>query len=262
MITRFAPTPSGYLHIGNAVNAQLVAWLAEAHGGTVALRIDDMDAARFRHEYLHDIFDVLRWLGIEWQLGPSDARDVQARQSLPRRTAYYRAELAAAGDRGLEIYACRCSRSQLAGPPTGGCPGGCRTAGHEYVAGETALRARIPDAVAPEVGDVVLWRRDDLPAYHLASVIDDRDLGVTHVVRGEDLRASTAIQVHLAPFLDAASFAGAEFVHHRLLTDAGGAKLSKSTLVSGPMPRTAGLRDAVAQAAVGLGADVGITPPQ
>lgn len=261
MITRFAPTPSGYLHIGNAVNALLVAWLARAHGGRVALRIDDIDVARFRHEYLSDVFDVLQWLGIEWEVGPSDAEDFVARHSLRGRTTSYRAELAAAGDRGLELYACRCSRSQLTGPPTGGCPGGCRSDGHDYVVGETAIRARVPDDVCPQIGDVVLWRRDDLPAYHLASIIEDRDLGVTHVVRGEDLRDSTAIQVHLAPFFDAASFAGAVFVHHRLLADASGAKLSKSTLVSGPMTRTPELRDAIAQAAAELGGGVGITPP-
>lgn len=267
MITRFAPTPSGFLHIGNAVNALLVSWFARTHGGTLALRIDDMDVARYRPEYLRDMFDLLQWLGVEWQLGPTDESSFESRHSLRGRTAYYRAELAAAGDRGLELYACRCSRSQLAGPPTGGCPGGCRNAAHDHVVGETAIRARIPADVCPEVGDVVLWRRDDLPAYHLASIIEDRDLGVTHVVRGEDLRASTTIQVYLAPFLDAASFAGAVFVHHGLLTDASGAKLSKSTLSaatpqSGPLPRTRETRDAVIRAAAELGAPVGITPPR
>lgn len=265
MITRFAPTPSGYLHLGNAVNAQLVAWLAQGHGGTVALRIDDLDAPRFRTEYLRDIFSLLQWLEIPWQVGPADETDFEARHSLRLRTDRYRAELRAARDRGLELYACRCSRSQLTGPPTGGCPGGCRDAGHAHTAGETAIRARIPEDVAPEIGDVVLWRRDDLPAYHLASVIEDRDLSVTHVVRGEDLRASTAIQLHLAPFLDAPSFARARVIHHRLLTDATGAKLSKSTSVSapgaGPLPRTPDVREAIRQAAVEAGAEVGISPP-
>lgn len=262
MITRFAPTPSGYLHVGNAVNAQLVAWLAAADEGVIALRVDDMDAARYRSEYVDDVFDVLSWLGVEWQLGPTSTADFEAHHSLRQRTEYYRSELRAAADRGLELYACRCSRSQLAGPPTGGCPGGCREAGHAYGVGESAIRACVPADVCPEIGDVVLWRRDDLPAYHLASVIEDRDLGVTHVVRGEDLRPSTAIQLHLANYLDAARFTAARFVHHGLLTDETGAKLSKSVLESGPMRRTPELREAVAQQALEIGARVGITPPR
>lgn len=261
MITRFAPTPSGYLHAGNAVNAQLVSWLARAEDGVVALRVDDIDSARYRPEYVRDIFVTLEWLGIAWQLGPRDQADVEERHSLRQRTEYYRSELTTAADRGLELYACRCSRSQLTGPPTGGCPGGCRDAGHEFTAGETSLRARVPDHVSPDIGDVVLWRRDDIPAYHLASVIEDRDLGVTHVVRGEDLRASTQVQLFLAPYLDAVAFATARIVHHGLLTDGQGVKLSKSTRVSGPLKRTADERDAIAKAALEIGALVGITPP-
>ena len=261
MITRIAPTPSGYLHLGNAVNAQLVAWLATAHAGTVALRIDDMDAPRYRSEYVRDIFRTLEWLGIEWQLGPADEADFEAHHSLRRRTDYYRAELSAAADRGLGLYACRCSRSQLTRPPTGGCPGGCRDAGHEYSAGETSIRAQVPDDVCPEIGDVVLWRRDDLPAYHLASVIEDRDLGVTHVVRGEDLRASTQVQLFLAPYLAAASFSAARIVHHALITDPRGAKLSKSTLRGEPLARTPAVRESILRAAADIGATVGITPP-
>jgi glutamyl/glutaminyl-tRNA synthetase len=267
MITRFAPTPSGYLHAGNAVNALLVAWLARANDGAVAVRIDDMDAARYRSQYVDDVFDVLAWLGVEWQLGPTSSAEFDEQYSLRRRTEYYRSELRAAADRGLELYACRCSRSQLIRPPTGGCPGGCREAGHAFVVGESAIRAHVPGDVCPEMGDVVLWRRDDLPAYHLASVIEDRDLGVTHVVRGDDLRPSTAIQLHLARYLDAASFTAARFVHHGLLTDETGAKLSKSVLTAsstraGPLLRTSVTRESVANAAREIGARVGITPPR
>ena len=254
------------------MNAQLVAWLAEANGGTVALRIDDMDATRYREEYLRDIFDVLEWLGIGWQAGPTDPEDFEERHSLRHRTAYYRAELSAAGERGLELYACRCSRSRLSGPATGGCPGGCRLASHSFVVGETAIRAHVPlgtrididgTAVAIDtvVGDVVVWRRDDLPAYHLASVVEDRDLGVTHVVRGDDLRASTAIQLLLAPYLGAESLADVRFLHHGLMTGADGGKLSKSTLDAGPLPRSAELRERILRAAAELGARVGISEP-
>jgi len=79
-----------------------------------------------------------------------------------------------------------------------------------------------------ELGDFVIWRRDDLPAYQLVSVLEDRDLGVTHIVRGEDLLASTAAQIFMAPTLGADNVVTANYVHHSLLTDASGVKLSKS----------------------------------
>ena len=82
-------------------------------------------------------------------------------------------------------------------------------------------------------------RREDLPAYQLVSVVDDRDLGVTHIVRGRDLLPSSAAQVHLAPWLEAEGVAQATYVHHDLVTDASGAKLSKSTLGHGPREEVA-----------------------
>ncbi|MFM8896894.1 MAG: glutamate--tRNA ligase family protein, partial [Actinomycetales bacterium] len=84
--TRFAPTPSGFLHEGNAVNFLLVQRLADALGATVLLRIDDMDVDRLRDEYVEDIFEVLHWLGLQWQAGPIDAADLRDRCSLRART--------------------------------------------------------------------------------------------------------------------------------------------------------------------------------
>lgn len=271
MITRFAPTPSGYLHEGNAANALLVAWLAEELGGQVALRIDDLDAARLRPAYVDDIFDMLHWLGIDWSVGPRSAAVVSQRAGADRLQPY-RDALHTASDAGLALYACTCSRRMLTGPATGGCPGGCLHEGRDFVAGETVVRAHIPSGTSVEVagttidlsrtaGDVVLWRRDDLPAYHLASVVDDSALGVTHIVRGEDLRESTALQVHLAPFLGAPAIAAAVYLHHGLVTGPDGAKLSKSQLGSGaPLPRTDAHRAHIERVATELGAPLGITP--
>lgn len=270
MITRFAPTPSGYLHLGNAANAILVSWLAQQHGGTLILRIDDMDATRVRREYVEDVFTLLTWLHVPWQSGPEDVDDFDAGFSMRRRTEYYRAELRAAQARGLEVYACTCSRSQLTSPATGGCPGGCRTAALPYEVGRTALRAHVPrgtlisvdGAVIPVdevIGDAVLWRRDDLPAYHLASVVEDRDAAVTHVVRGRDLVESTALQLFLAPYLGAEGFVETAFVHHGLVTGNDGAKLSKSQLsTGGRLPRTEQQRDEVLRTAAALGVPHGI----
>ncbi len=272
MITRFAPTPSGYLHVGNAVNAQLVAWLAARARADIILRIDDMDAPRTRPEYVEDIFDTLAWLGIEWHVGPTDAEDFVQHHSMRQRTEYYRAELDKARVRGLDVYACRCSRSQLRGPAVGGCPGGCRDAGHVPTPGSTAMRVHVtPGTVvtvegqdiplAESMGDFVLWRREDSPAYQLASVIEDRDAEVSHVVRGQDLIPSTAAQLFLAPWLGAERLLEVDFRHHGLITADDGGKLSKSQLAAGgPIPRTATNRELVAVSAAALGAPLGIGP--
>jgi glutamyl/glutaminyl-tRNA synthetase len=273
MITRIAPTPSGYLHVGNAANFLLVSWLASQGGGDIVLRIDDMDAPRYRPQYVADILDLLPWLGIAWQRGPRTVDEFESRYSMRHRTGHYWSELESARRRGLEAYACSCSRARLADVPTGGCPGGCRTAALPLEPGRTALRVHVPVGtsvsvdgapidLAATVGDFVVWRRDGLPAYHLASVIEDRDLGITDIVRGVDLRESTAAQLFLAPFLDAGGLASARILHHGLLTDADGRKLSKSQLAGGhPIERDPGSRESIVAAAVRLGAPLGVRPP-
>lgn len=239
-LTRYAPTPSGFLHAGNIANMERTAEVARKVGATIALRIDDADASRYRREYVDDIFRVLAERGLPWTVGPRDADDFEQHYSQRAKTEYYRAELLASG---LAVYACECSRAAQRTAPTGGCQGGCRDAGLAWLPGENALRAIVPlgttiaiagHAVAldAEMGDFVLWRRDDLPAYQWVSVVEDRDLGTTHIVRGADLLASSAAQVFLARGLGAINVIDAEYVHHDLVLDDDGHKLSKSTLSS------------------------------
>ena len=237
-----APTPSGFLHIGNAANFLIAAWLAR--DGVLALRIDDMDAGRTRPEYVADIFDVIRWLGIEWSMGPRDAGDQQAHFSMTRRTEHYRAGLRALMEAGVDVFACACSRADLAGARS--CVADCRSTGVEFRPGETALRAVLPEGrvavdgahidLRAEHGDVVLWRRDDLPAYHLVTVLEDRDLGTTDVVRGLDLLASSALHLWLAGHLEPGRLI--RYRHHALVPGPMGMKLSKSQGFSSPLPRT------------------------
>lgn len=238
-LTRIAPTPSGFLHEGNRLNFRLTATLAADTGAELALRIDDSDATRYRREYAQDVFDTLQDMGISWTVGPRDVDEFEARWSQRSKTEYYRGELDAARDRGLETYACACSRAVQVGVATGGCVGGCRTRALPLVPGETALRLVVPHGtivrcgehdvdLGADMGDFVIWRRDDLPAYQLVSVVEDRDLGTTHIVRGRDLLASSAAQVFLAPALGAANVATASYVHHELIADGDGRKLSKT----------------------------------
>lgn len=242
-LTRIAPTPSGFLHAGNRANISFTIDMARHWGARVALRIDDADAGRYRREYVDDIFATLARMGITWDLGPRDADDFEAHWSQQSRTEHYRAALAAARDAGMPAYACSCPRSTQRGPATGGCVGGCRTRRLPLEPGRTALRLAIepgtlievsgsPVDIATEMGDVVIWRRDDLPAYQLVSVVEDRDLGTSHIVRGEDLLPSSALQMHIAPWFGAANVASATYVHHALEVDEHGVKLSKSTLTT------------------------------
>lgn len=269
-VTRIAPTPSGYLHLGNAVNFVLTHWWARAHDARLILRIDDFDTGRERDRYLEDVFATIAWLGITVDEGPADADEFRARWSMSHRTGAFRA----ARDRLLAdhpelVFVCRCSRGQLDG--AGRCAAGCLAAGMRLEAGRSAVRLRVPagtrarigpDLVDVPEGDHVLWRRDDLPAYQLGSVVVDEELGVTTLVRGLDLLESSALQVHLAELLPAPGLRGAQLLHHALLTSADGTKLSKSAgSQAQPLERTAALRAEVAERAAAVGRPLGITPP-
>ncbi|MEJ2689206.1 MAG: glutamate--tRNA ligase family protein [Deltaproteobacteria bacterium] len=236
--TRIAPTPSGYLHIGNAVNF-LRTWLMvrSAHG-LLKLRIDDADNARTRPEYVEDIFRQLDWLGIDWDEGPSSPDDFKKNYSQLLRVERYREVLGELRLRNL-LFPCTCSRSQIRKSSGNGLyPGTCRSRSTSCK-GETTVRILVP--VPTEImvnhsrvplcqvmGDFVVWRRDDLPAYQLASLVDDLDDRINLVVRGEDLLPSSAAQLFLAEKLQAEGFLRTTMLHHELIAGHQGRKLSKS----------------------------------
>ncbi len=229
MLTRLAPTPSGFLHEGNLVNFLLVQRLAREVGADIALRIDDMDVFRMRTEYVDDVFRCLRWLGIEWQQGPQDMADYEQLPEPEDRADHYYDVLDDMVVAGLPAFVCKCSRRDLGRNLR--CEQGCAAKRLELVARRTAVRVRIPDtevALARAFGDVTMWRREDLPAYQLASLVDDHEMAVTHIVRGADLRDSTALQLWLARFLPDSPFLRADIRHHELVAGEDGAKLSKS----------------------------------
>lgn len=271
--TRIAPTPSGYLHEGNCINFLLTDWLAAATGARMQLRIDDIDADRYRREYVDDVFRILDWLGIAWDAGPRSPEDFEESHSLRTRADYYLREVRRAQDNGLETYACVCSRTQLRAAGSMTCVSSCAARGVTWRPGESALRARIPVGtsvvigsatvdLARQLGDFVLVRRDGQPSYQVASLIEDRDAGTTHIVRGADLIASSAAQIHLAAAFAATAFTGVDFRHHALVSDQAGNKLSKSQLATGPLPLTAGLRSRLIDRAGELGEPIDIARPR
>jgi glutamyl/glutaminyl-tRNA synthetase len=239
-LTRIAPTPSGFLHLGNALSLIVTAEAASRTGADVLLRIDDLDRPRVREEYIRDIFQTLNYLDVKWQLGPSDADAFAKQYSQMHRLSLYRSALEKLA-RGNRVFACCCPRSALDGKPY---PGTCLHAGHPLETPGAAWRFNTSGAgrlvftdysgktitgkLPPSMQHFVVRKKDGMPAYQLSSLIDDIHFGVDLIVRGEDLFDSTLAQLLLAEALHETSFLRTTFIHHRLLTDERGAKLSKS----------------------------------
>ena len=241
VITRFAPSPTGYLHLGHVVNAIYVWGLAGASGGRVLLRIEDHDRLRCRPRYESALLEDLDWLGFV----ADEGRHPPARQS--DRPGDFADALAALDRAGL-VYACDCSRKHIGGKPY---DGRCRHRGLARDAGH-GLRVRLDGEPS---GDVLVRDRDGHWTYQFAVTVDDTRQGVTLVVRGEDLADSTSRQVALARLLGRQT--PATFVHHPLIIDPQGRKLSKSAGDTGVRElRAAGLTPETvigrAAAAVGL----------
>ncbi|HET7824598.1 MAG TPA: tRNA glutamyl-Q(34) synthetase GluQRS [Anaeromyxobacter sp.] len=248
---RYAPSPTGPLHLGNARTA-LLSWLAvRAAGGAYVMRVEDLDGPRVRPGLEARILDELRWLGLDWDEGPDVGGPLGPyRQSerLPRYAAAL-ARLRAAG----VAYPCFCSRAEIAaasqaphgladeGPRY---PGTCAGLSPDEVARRSASRRpawrlRVPpgkvafeDAVhgavafdvAEGVGDFVVARADGVPAYQLAVVVDDAAMAITDVVRGDDLLSSTARQLLLYRAL---GLSPPRFAHVPLVVGEDGARLAK-----------------------------------
>ena len=224
---RLAPTPSGFLHLGNAYNF-ILTWLAARYqsGAQLLLRIDDLDADRKRPEYVQDIFDTLEWLGLDWDEGPRSADEFEEKWSQQLRMPMYFSLLEELRDQDL-LFACAKSRRELT-PFQGNYPIEFRDQGIALDTPGIAWRIKAPRAETEIPQDFVVKRRDGVPAYQIASLADDLYFGITHIIRGEDLVASTAAQQFLAICLGREKFAAIHFLHHPLLLDEAGAKLSKS----------------------------------
>ncbi len=248
--SRFAPSPTGRLHLGHAYSAVV----GRAAGKRFRLRIEDLDAGRCRAEFVEGIFEDLAWLGIAWD------GNVLVQSA---RVADYAAALADLRARGL-AYPCFCTRADIAAAlsaPHGEVahyPGTCRglpddparreekphswrlDSGRalamgglpEWVEGERRFAAAVAD-----LDDVILARKDAPAAYHLACVVDDAASGVDLVVRGADLRPSTPVQRLLQGLLDLPEPA---YLHHRLVAHADGRRLAKRDLA----PTLAAMRSA------------------
>ena len=255
IVTRFAPSPTGRLHLGHAFSAALGRQRARECGGTFLLRIEDLDQGRSRPEFVEGIFEDLRWLGIDWE----EPVLVQS-----ERTATYQEALDGLRERRL-VYACFCTRADIAlsltaphGDAATSYPGTCRA-----LPDDPERRASTPhcwrlnsaaaleqtglstwteadgttfSSVASQIGDAILARKDAPASYHLSCVIDDAASGVNLVVRGADLRPSTPIQRLLQELL---GLPEPHYLHHPLVTHEDGRRLAKRDLA----PTLAAMRE-------------------
>jgi glutamyl-tRNA synthetase/glutamyl-Q tRNA(Asp) synthetase len=256
MLTRFAPAPTGLLHLGHIANALYVWGIARARGGQVLLRIEDHDRQRCRPEYEVALLDDLDWLGLvpdlgrteEYRRGPSPYRQSDNSEA-------YEAHVALLRERGFHVYACDCSRRMMAdgtdgaetpgpGPPASSTqsryPGTCRHRGLAPGPGR-GLRVVIDLGVevfddlrlgpqtqdpASQCGDLLLRDRLGNWTYQFAVVVDDLRQGIDLIIRGEDLLESTGRQLRLARMLGRSD--APRFLHHALIRKPGGEKLSKA----------------------------------
>ena len=229
IVSRIAPTPSGFLHAGNAYNFILTYLLTRSANGVLYLRIDDYDLSRYRQEFVQNIFDVLDFLGLEYDKGPINVSDFERNFSFKVRAKRYEDVL----EKLDEIYICECSRTTKDAYKNGIYTKICKNKNLKFIKDKTAIRLSVDEGdplgklVAEQMGDFAIYKKDFTPAYNFASVIDDEDMGVNLVVRGEDLLSCTLAQRYLAKRLKF-SFSKAIFVHHRLLLK-DDKKLSKSS---------------------------------
>ena len=256
IVTRFAPSPTGRLHLGHAFSAALGHSRASESSGRFQLRIEDLDQGRSRPEFVDGIYDDLHWLGLDWD----EPVLIQS-----QRTEAYADALDGLRGLGL-VYACFCTRADIAqsltaphGDAATSYPGTCRalpddperraTTPHCWrldSAKAIALKG-LPtwtetggqrfEAEASQIGDAILARKDAPARYLLSCVVDDAASGVTMVVRGADLRPSTAIQRLLQTLLDLPE---PTYLHHSLITHEDGRRLAKRDLA----PTLAAMRDA------------------
>jgi glutamyl-tRNA synthetase len=244
-LTRYAPTPSGLLHLGNVYSFILTYHLAKKYGAKILLRIDDIDRKRVRKTYIEDIFTTLDFLELPYHTGPKNAVDFERNFSQIKRYSLYMTALETIKSSGI-LFGCDCSRRKIK-KMNRRCfySGYCRNRGLDFKQKDVAWRIRLDSdqqlmykdltqksflgKIPKDIADCVLKRKDGLPAYQLTSLVDDLHFGTDLIVRGQDLWSSSLAQVYLSGFLPENNFSDTVFVHHPLITGPDLKKLSKSS---------------------------------
>jgi glutamyl/glutaminyl-tRNA synthetase len=251
---RLAPSPTGYLHLGHARTFWVAHQRARACGGKLVFRNEDLDQQRCRPEFVKAMYDDLRWLGLDWDEGPDlkpEEGGAFGPYSQSQRRSFYLEAWRRLRDHG-RIYPCTCSRKDLeralSAPHedddeiaySGTCRAKQAEAANWQSPGGVSWRFRVPDqrlitfldgcqdrqhfTAGLDFSDFLVWRRDDIPAYQLAVVVDDEAMRITEVVRGADLLRSTARQLLL---IEALGYATPRYFHCPLMRDEQNRRLAK-----------------------------------
>lgn len=241
--TRFSPTPSGYLHLGNAMSFMITAALAKEKGAKILLRVDDLDQVRVKKNYVEDIFNTLNFLDIPWDEGPRDFKTYKTKYAQIHRMEFYKKALDHLKNTG-SIFACICSRRTVSRESSDGSyPGTCHKIEHPFEDKEASWRlytnnkeikinelsGKVYSSTLPHLlKDFVIRRKDGMPSYQLTSVVDDLLDRVDFIVRGKDLMGSSLAQTYLAEKLPGPSLNNVSFFHHQLMTDDKNRKMAKT----------------------------------
>lgn len=218
---RIAPTPSGYLHLGNGVNFVLTWLLVRSHKETLRLRIDDLDTERIKGDFIEDIFQALKWLGLDIDEGPSGVQDFKDNYSQHLRYDRYQSAFESL-KLNSSLYVCECSRSQISQRCKSGVYDGlCATKNLTFIPEKTSWRIDTDSFknVSKEstLNQAILWTKRNRPSYQMACVVDEELDGITDIVRGIDLWESSLLQQHLSAQLGYQS--KINYYHHPLILD-------------------------------------------
>lgn len=243
--TRIAPTPSGFIHLGNVLSFLITSALARQKGAKILLRIDDLDKERVKKKYIEDIFHTLDFLEIPYDEGPKNFQEYKSGFSQHHRLDQYHQALEYLKSK-RHLFACDCSRRKVSrDSPGGSYAGTCEkkkisfdlkdvswrlyTAMDKEISVKDLAGNALKTTVPPLLRDFVVKRKDNLPAYQLASVVDDGLDHIDFIVRGKDLWGSSIAQVYLADKLPESRLGTHHFFHHALMTDSNNRKMSKSS---------------------------------
>jgi glutamyl-tRNA synthetase len=243
-LTRIAPTPSGFLHLGNLYSFLITKALAEKTGAKILLRIDDLDRERYKSEYVQDIFDTLDFMEISYDVGPKNVKEFEQEWSQIHRMNSYLESLKDVQERKL-VFGCDCTRKKIQQLDSSGYYLGlCQTRRipldkegvtwrmdtleSDFIKLKTYQKSIQSHVMPQDTAFFVVRKKNRLPTYQLTSTIDDLHYGVDLIVRGTDLFGSSLAQQVVADGLGLEDFSKIIFHHHKVLKSLSNKKLSKS----------------------------------
>lgn len=233
--TRIAPTPSGFLHLGNACNFVIIYCFAKMNNAKILLRIDDFDHLRCKDEYLNDIFEIIHWLDVNIDEGPSDINDFKKNWSQQIRFVNYKETFQKILSKCNNISQCSCTRKMKRNSACNCNSSNLNQSFNQIFKTNESIYMKLNSMSGNDefydiklMNGIVLLDKNNLPSYQICSLHDDIKFGITHIIRGKDLLPSSAIQLYLSQYLHENNFNNIQWFHHELIIGENNKKISKS----------------------------------